>query len=92
LRATIGSVVAPGFKFSTEPARVEAFRKSIATVEQLPCDVLVTVHPEFVGIPKKLARMKEAPGTNPFVDANSCRAYTADRRKMLEARLDEEKK
>jgi len=89
---SLSAVSAPGFKFSKDPARVDAFRKSIATVEQLPCDVLVTVHPDFVGIPKKLARMKEAPGTNPFVDANSCRAYTADRRKMLDARLAEEKK
>jgi metallo-beta-lactamase class B len=89
---SLSAVSAPGFKFSKEPARVDAFRNSIATVEALPCDVLVTVHPGVVGIDKKLARRKAAPDTNPFVDANSCRAYAANLRKNLDARLAEEGK
>ena len=89
---SMSAVSAPGFKFTKELARIEAFRKSIATVEALPCDVLVTVHPGFVGIEKKLARRKQAPDTNPFVDANSCRAYAANLRKNLDARLAEERK
>jgi metallo-beta-lactamase class B len=89
---SLSAVSAPGFKFTSEPTRVEAFRKSIATIEQLPCGVLVTVHPDFVGIGKKLARRKEAPDTNPFVDANSCRAYAVSRLTGLEARLAEERK
>lgn len=41
-------VAAPGFRFTgdaTHPSRVEEFRKSIATVGALPCDILVTAHP-----------------------------------------------
>jgi metallo-beta-lactamase class B len=92
---SLSAVSAPGFRFTGDaktPSLEASFRKSIATIEQLPCDVLVTVHPAFVGIDKKLARRKEAPDTNPFVDANSCRAYAASLRKNLEARLAEERK
>jgi metallo-beta-lactamase class B len=41
-------VAAPGFKFTgdaTHPSRVEEFRKSIAKVGALPCDILLTAHP-----------------------------------------------
>ena len=92
---SLSAVSAPGFRFTGDgktPSIEASFRKSIATVEQLPCDVLVTVHPGFVGIGKKLARRKEAPDTNPFVDPNSCRAYAASLRKNLDARIAEERK
>jgi metallo-beta-lactamase class B len=92
---SLSAVSAPGFRFTGNgktPSIEASFRKSIATVEQLPCDVLVTVHPAFVGIGKKLARRKEAPDTNPFVDPDSCRAYAANLRKNLDARIAEERK
>jgi metallo-beta-lactamase class B len=92
---SLSPVSAPGFRFSGDaktPSIEASFRRSIDTVEQLPCDVLVTVHPAFVGIAKKLARRKEAPDTNPFIDANSCRAYAASLRKNLDARVAEERK
>lgn len=47
---SLNAVSAPAFRFSGDaktPSRIEAFRKSIATVRALPCDVLMTVHPAF---------------------------------------------
>lgn len=47
---SLNAVAAPDFRFTgdaTHPSRIEDFRKSIATVRALPCDVLLTVHPVF---------------------------------------------
>jgi metallo-beta-lactamase class B len=44
---SISAVAAPGFRFSAEPARVEAFRKSFEKLASLPCDVMIALHPAF---------------------------------------------
>lgn len=88
-------VSAPGFRYSGDaktPSRIEAFRQSIAKVEALPCDIVVSTHPEFTGIDRKRAQLTSAPGSNPFVDPNGCRTYAAEARKRLEARIAEEAK
>ena len=89
---SLSAVSAPGFTFTSDPKRVEAFRKSIATVEALPCDVLITVHPQFVNLPKKLAARKDPSDTAPFIDAGSCKAFAASVRKGLETRIADEQK
>jgi len=89
---SLSAVAAPGFKYTSDPKRVEQFRQSIATFEQLPCDVLVTVHPGFVNLPKKLAARKDANDTSPFIDSGACKAFAANVRKMLDARIAEETK
>jgi metallo-beta-lactamase class B len=47
---SLNAVAAPGFRFTGDavhPSRIDDFRRSIATVRALPCDVLLTVHPVF---------------------------------------------
>ncbi len=44
---SLTSVSAPGFRFSANPALVATFRKSIAKVAALPCDILIAPHPSF---------------------------------------------
>ncbi len=90
---SLNAVSAPGFRFTGDAARpsiADRFRQSIARVEQLPCDIAISVHPSFTDLSKKRARQKQQPGVNPFIDANSCRVYAAQARKGLEARLVEE--
>jgi metallo-beta-lactamase class B len=89
---SLSAVSAPGFKFTSDPPRVEQFRKSIATLEALPCDILVTVHPGFVQLPKKLAARKDPDDTAPFIDSGACKAFAANVRKMLDGRIAEETK
>jgi metallo-beta-lactamase class B len=78
-------VSADGFRFSADPARVAAYRASLATVETLPCDVLVTLHPD----PNRLERAarRQPADANPFVDPTACRAYANAKRQALEDRL-----
>jgi metallo-beta-lactamase class B len=47
---SLNAVSAPGFRFTgdqKQPGTVAEFRRSIARVAALPCDVLLTVHPAF---------------------------------------------
>ena len=88
---SLTSVSAPGFKYGT---RLESFRRSIEKVAALPCDIVVSPHPQFTQIDAKLKRRAEmnGPGTDPFIDPNGCKAYAADGMKRLEARRAEEAK
>jgi metallo-beta-lactamase class B len=83
---SINAVSAPGFKYSSDPARVAAFRTSIATVGALPCDVMVSVHPEFTRLMDKIAR-KAKGDSEAFIDLQGCRTYAADATRTLDAKL-----
>jgi metallo-beta-lactamase class B len=87
---SLSAVSDDGFRFSGDgkgPALVETFRKSLAVVEALPCDVLLAPHPFVIGMDEKLARQRKDPSINPFIDAGACRAFAATQRKAFEARL-----
>lgn len=90
---SLNAVSAPGFRFTAadgRPGVVEAFRRSIATIAQLPCDIIVAVHPGFTDLDGKLKRRREQPGSDPFVDAQGCRAYAAAATERFDARLAQE--
>ena len=92
---SLNAVSAPGFRFSGDSARpgsVETFRKSIAKIAALPCDILIAVHPGFADLDGKLKRRAEKTTPDPFVDPESCRTYAADAAKRLDARVVEERK
>jgi metallo-beta-lactamase class B len=77
---SLTATVAPGFKYSAAPARVALFRKSIETVASLPCDIVISVHPDFTNLVDKLAKKN-------FVDPNGCRDYAASGARSLDAQL-----
>jgi metallo-beta-lactamase class B len=86
-------VSADGFLFSgnsTYPSAVEDFRRGFATLDSLPCDVLLTPHP---GVSAMWERIDPATGvaTAALVDRSACRRYADGARKALEARLDRER-
>jgi len=91
---SLNAVSAPGFRFTgdkSSPSRVEAFRRSIATVAALPCDVLLSVHPEFAGMDRKLQLRAAGAAANPFIDPQGCRAYAAAASEALDRRVAEER-
>ena len=87
---SLNSVSAPGFKFSSGTVAA-TFGKSIAVVEQLPCDLLLAAHPILVDLDAKMARWKANPAVNPLIDSGACKAYAAGARQRLAARIAEEK-
>lgn len=82
---SVTSPSAPGFKYGD---RLDTFRKSIEKVAALPCDIVLSPHPQFTQLDDKLKRRAEMKdkGPDPFIDANGCRDYAADGMKRLEAR------
>jgi metallo-beta-lactamase class B len=89
---SLTSPSAPGFTYGK--AGLELFRRSVEKVAALPCDIVLSPHPSFTQVDAKLKRRAEmkGQGTDPFIDANGCKAYAADGMKRLEARRAEESK
>ena len=92
---SISAVAAPGFRFSGDaktPSRVDQFRKSITTVGELPCDIMITTHPMATDLAGKLKKRAAKPAVDPFIDAQACRVLAANAMKALDARVAEEQK
>lgn len=79
------ALAAKGLRFSGNPLYPQAradVERSIATIEALPCDVLVAAHPEAGGLWERKAK-QVALGDAAFVDANACRNYAVKARATL---------
>lgn len=92
---SLNPISAPGFRFTgdaTHPGIIDQFRRSIAVVSALPCDILLTVHPGSSDMDERLARRAREPGIDPFIDPRACSAYAANATERLNRRIEEEKK
>ena len=78
------------FKYTTSPL-LAGFAKSYATLEGLPCDILLTPHPGFAEVFEKLAA-RDAGKADAFIDPGACKRYVAAGRKNLTARVATEAK
>ena len=89
---SINAIAAKGRSFSRNPlypsARADVER-SIAKVEALDCDVLVSAHPEGSDLWERLAQ-RATLGSAAFVDRTACRTYAAKARARLVATLADE--
>jgi metallo-beta-lactamase class B len=91
--ASLNPISADGFRF-TDPAHQQAledFRRSFATMAALPCDILITAHPDQSGGDEKATRLRAGAVPNPFVDAGACRAYSARFEALFDKRIADEK-
>jgi metallo-beta-lactamase class B len=90
---SVSAISADGFKFTAKPEVVTAFRRSISRLGELPCDIVVSTHPQATSLDRKLKQRTEMKGAgpDPFVD-HGCKALAAAAMKGLEARIAEEKK
>jgi metallo-beta-lactamase class B len=87
---SLSPVAAPGFKF-IDRGYADTFARSIAKIEKLPCDVLLTPHPWGFDLNGKLKRRGEQPDVNPFIQSGACKAYATSARQSLQRRLEEER-
>lgn len=79
------------FRYTDDPARVAGFRRSFATVAALPCDILITPHPEASGFMQKIAARDREHSPAALIDTGACRAYAAAAEPRFEARLAKER-
>ena len=91
--ASTNPISADDYRF-TDPAHQavpDAFRTTFRKLRAMPCDVLITAHPQQSGGEEKLAKLLKTRTPNPFVDANACKAYADTHEALLDARLAREK-
>jgi len=72
------------------PERLTRFRQTLATVADLPCDILVTPHPEASDFLERVAAHRRGATPDPLRDRSACRRYAADAAATLKARLTDE--
>lgn len=83
---SVSAVSSDTYRFTDHPAYVETFRASIAKIARLPCDLIITPHPEASGLYDRLA------GNAPLSSSTACAAYAAAGRASLDRRLADEAK
>jgi len=91
--SSLNPIAAPGYLFTDTPhlSELEGFRHSFAVMKALPCDVLISAHPDQSGGTEKAARLRAGAEPNPFIDPNACRAFAADFEKQFDQRIADEK-
>ena len=91
--SSLNPIAADGYRFSDPRHRstVAAFRRTFNVVRALPCDILLTAHPDQSGGDVKFAEFRRSPRPNPFIDPHACRAYADTLEAALDARLAKEK-
>jgi len=88
-------ISAPGFRFSDGhqyPHAREDFQKSFAFFDTVPCDVLISAHPEVSGLWDRLKSRDAGVNPDPLVDSEACRKLAKTFRGKLRQRLAEEAK
>lgn len=87
-------VAAPGYRYTggkDHPDVTARFRASIDKVAALPCDIIVTTHPEFGHLWDKLEARRRGVEPDPLVAPEGCRVLADSMSKGLDERIAEEK-
>ncbi|WP_430387991.1 subclass B3 metallo-beta-lactamase [Dyella sp. 20L07] len=90
---SLGPFAADGFRFSdaAHPQRVANYLRGIDLIAALPCDILISPHPDQSDFLGRVERRDAGMQPNPLIDTGACRAYAASGKTRLEARLAKEK-
>ena len=92
--SSLTPVSGDGYRFS-DPAHapvVASFRRTFGVVAALPCDILITAHPDQSDGDIKLATFRTRPKPNPFIDPRACRSLAAKYETLLDARIARERR
>lgn len=88
--SSLNAVANGAFTYRAHPDVTATLRASIDRIEVLPCDLLISAHPDNSGGDVKIAALEAGVTPNPFLDPSACRAYAERARGRLQARLDRE--
>jgi metallo-beta-lactamase class B len=81
------------FKFTGDPRYPTALQdltRSIERIESLPCDILITAHPDFAGLWQRVER-REKGDANALADPQACERYAEAGRVRLNERVSHER-
>jgi metallo-beta-lactamase class B len=83
------SLSAPGFKLLGNPRQPDAvgeFQRSFTAIAALPCEVLITPHPDAVNLFERMAA-RDAGKADALIDRNACRDYAERASARFETQL-----
>ncbi len=83
-------VSAPSFKFSSNSQALKDFEKSFAFLENVPCDILLTTHPDVSGFWAKVERRGQGLQPDPLIESGACKTVAANAREQLKKRIQSE--
>jgi len=91
---SLTAVSAENFLFTNSreyPHALQDFEKSFATVSALPCDILLTPHPEVSGLWEKIGKRDQGAGPDALVDPAACGHFVDGARERLRKRVADER-
>ncbi|MGK5025111.1 subclass B3 metallo-beta-lactamase [Janthinobacterium sp. RB2R34] len=91
--ASLTPVAADDFHYLADERHADltpAFRRVMQDFARLPCDILISAHPDHSGADQKLAQLVMGVSPNPMIDAQACRSYAAKNEAKLDARIAKE--
>jgi metallo-beta-lactamase class B len=89
---SLSAVAGPNFRYSGNALYPQAkadIERSMARVAALPCDILVSAHPDATGLIERQAQRKQL-GVAALIDRDACRTYAGAGRKRLAKTLAKE--
>jgi len=92
--ASLTPVAADDFHYLADERHADltpAFRRVMQDFARLPCDILISAHPDHSGGDSKLTQLLEGVTPNPFIDTQACSNYAAKNEAKLDARIAKEK-
>jgi metallo-beta-lactamase class B len=84
---SLSAVSAPDYKFTQHPEMLQGFEKSFATLGALPCDILLTPHPQASDLWNRVAQRDANHSSAALVATDACERYVAAARDGLRARV-----
>lgn len=91
--ASLNPVAADGYRFSDRANASTSlkFRQTFAAVRKLPCDILLTAHPDQSGGDAKFKAFMVQPLPNPFIATAACRDYADKYEALFDGKIADEK-
>lgn len=89
------AVSSDGFRFSDSreyPSAVQDFEKSFSFLRSIPCDILLTSHPDASGLWQKLEGREKGVKPDPLISPGACKELAGRATEQLRLRLESEKK
>jgi metallo-beta-lactamase class B len=83
-------VSAPAFQFTQHPDVMRGFEKSFAFLQTVPCDILITPHPEASDLWDRIEGHRSGVVPDPLIDRGACRRLAEKARSQLAIREREE--
>jgi metallo-beta-lactamase class B len=81
---SVTAVSRPRYKFTDHPALIGDFQSDFAWLDTVPCDILITPHPDA-------SNLFERQKSGKLIDPSACKVFAEHARESLTERLSKEK-